>query len=156
MSESWPVAEFDQVRRLRALAAGITGARVAERVIPAPFGQVWGIISDLENELGTFEPDMRRITVHRKGGRIEARARGVLGFRARFDVQLDPGWCWMQSRFLMIGLAAVPVPDGTLVAATGGFRVPGRSALLPFGVLTANQRALTRLAHRLTHEDRKP
>lgn len=147
---SWPVPEFDQVRRLRVLAAGIPGARVAERLIPAPFEEVWGIVSDLEHELGNFEPDMRSVTVLRAGDRVEARARGVLGLRARFDVELDPGWCWMQSRFLLIGLAAVPAPGGTLVAATGGIRVPGRSALVPIGVLASNRRALRRLAARLS------
>ena len=144
------MADFDQVRRLRVLAAGISGARVAERFVPAPFEQVWEIVADLEHGLGTFEPDLRQVTVRRVGDRTEARARGSLGLRARFDVDLEPGWCWMQSRFLMIGVAAVPVPGGTLVAATGGIRIPGRAALLPVAVLPANRRALRRLAARAT------
>ena len=148
MKGPWPVADFDQVRRLRVLAAGISGARVAERLIPAPFEQVWDIVADLENELGTFEPDMRRVVVRQVGDRTEAWAQGRLGFRARFDVDLEPGWCWMQSRFLMIGIAAAPAPGGTLVAATGGIRVPGRAALLPVAALPANRRALRRLAAR--------
>jgi hypothetical protein len=150
MNTSWPVAEFDQVRRLRALAAGIPGARVAERVVAAPFDRVWGIVSDLEGELGTLEPDMRAVTL-RQGddGRLVAHARGSLGLRARLDVELAPGWCWMQSRFLMIGVAAVPVPGGTLVAATGGLRVPGRAAVLPVLARRANERALRRLAARV-------
>ena len=40
MNTSWPVAEYDQVRRLRVIAAGISGARVAERVVAAPFERV--------------------------------------------------------------------------------------------------------------------
>jgi hypothetical protein len=149
MNTSWPVAEFDQVRRLRVLAAGIAGARVAEQVIHAPFEQVWAIVSDLEHELGTFETDMRQVTVRHAGDAVEAYARGRLGLRARFDVDLGPGWCWMQSRFIMIGVAAAPVPEGTLVAATGGLRVPGRAALIPIGVGTTNRRALRRLAARV-------
>ncbi|MHA6760666.1 hypothetical protein [Streptacidiphilus sp. PAMC 29251] len=152
MNGPWPVADFDQVRRLRVLAAGISGAQVAERLIPAPFTQVWDIVADLENELGTFEPDMHRVVVRRIGDRTEARARGRIGLRARFDVELEPGWCWMQSRFLMIGIAAVPTPDGTLVAATGGIRIPGRAALLPVATLPANRRALRRLAARVIGE----
>ncbi|MEZ0092026.1 hypothetical protein [Streptacidiphilus sp. EB129] len=148
MTPNWPVPGLDPVRRLRVLAAGISGAALAERVIPLPFDRLWGIVSDLEHELGTFEVDMRDITLREVDGRLEAHARGRLGFRARFDVQLEPGWCWMQSRFLMIGIAAVPVPNGTLVAATGGFRLPGRAALFPIGVRRANAHALARLARR--------
>ncbi|MFI6925421.1 hypothetical protein ACIBIZ_36150 [Nonomuraea spiralis] len=147
---SWPVAELDPVRRLRVLAAAIPGAYVAERVIPAPFAAVWAVAGDLEGEFGTFEPDMRRLTLEPAGtdGRLVARARSRYGMRARFDVDLRPGWCWMQSRFLLVGLAATAVPEGTLVAQTGGVRVPGRAALVPWGVRTAGEKALARLAAR--------
>ncbi|NUW31529.1 hypothetical protein HTZ77_08835 [Nonomuraea sp. SMC257] len=151
MDMSWPVADLDPVRRLRALAAAIPGAYVAERVIPAPFATVWAVAGDLEKEFGTFEPDMRRLVVEsaRPDGRLVARARSRYGMRARFDVDLRPGWCWMQSRFLLVGLAARPVPEGTLVAQTGGVRVPGRAALVPWGVRAAGDRALARLAARV-------
>ncbi|WP_042401499.1 hypothetical protein [Streptacidiphilus carbonis] len=153
MKPSWPVAEFDQVRRLRALAAGVSGAAVAERTVPESFDRVWEIVADLEHELGAFEPDMRTIRLRRgPDGALLADARGRLGLRARFRVELEPGWLWMQSRFLMIGVAAVPAPGGTLVAATGGFRIPGRAALFPLAVRHANARALRRLAARV--EDR--
>lgn len=156
MDMSWPVADLDPVRRLRALAAAIPGASVAERVIPAPFAAVWAVVSDLEKEFGTFEPDMRHLTVESTGpddGRLVARARSRYGMRARFDVDLRPGWCWMQSRFLLVGLAATAVPEGTLVAQTGGVRVPGRAALVPWGVRVAGERALARLASRVAARD---
>ncbi|WP_327085557.1 hypothetical protein OIE66_24755 [Nonomuraea sp. NBC_01738] len=148
---SWPVAELDAVRRLRALASAIPGAYVAERVIAAPFAVVWAVAGDLEREFGTFEPDMRDVTVESAGpdGRLVARARSRYGMRARFDVDLAPGWCWMQSRFLLVGLAATAVPEGTLVAQTGGVRVPGRAALVPWGVRPAGEKALARLAARV-------
>ncbi|NUP82540.1 MAG: hypothetical protein HOV96_33865, partial [Nonomuraea sp.] len=57
--------------------------------------------------------------------------------------------CWMQSRLLRVGLAATAVPEGTLVAQTGGVRVPGRSALGPLGVRAAGEKALARLAARV-------
>ncbi|MEZ0066556.1 hypothetical protein ABIA32_002568 [Streptacidiphilus sp. MAP12-20] len=48
----------------------------------------------------------------------------------------------------MIGIAAVPVAGDTLVAATGGFRLPGRGVQFPLGVRCANAHALARLARR--------
>ncbi|MFF5208598.1 hypothetical protein [Streptosporangium sp. NPDC000396] len=145
---SWPVAELDPVRRLRILAAAIPGAAVASQLIPAPFEAVWEVASDLEGEFGTFEPDMKSLVLHRENDRLIALARSRFGMRARFEVDLRPGWCWMQSRFLMIGLAATPAPGGTLFAATGGVRVPGRAALVPILVRRANERAIQRLAER--------
>ena len=47
---------------------------------------------------------------------MTARARGRLGQHARFDVVLRPGWCVMQSRFLIGGMAAVPEAGGTRFA----------------------------------------
>jgi hypothetical protein len=37
----------------------------------------------------------------------------------RLDGVLRPGWCWLQSRFLVIGMAAAAEPGGTRVALTG-------------------------------------
>lgn len=145
MTGSWPVASLDPVRRLNVLASAVSGAEVVTRVIPAPFADVWAVASDLEGGFGTFEPDMRSVTVVSD---TVALARSKYGLRARFAVDLRPGWLWMQSRFLLIGLAATPVEGGTLFAATGGVRIPGRAALVPFGVRRANTRALERLAAR--------
>lgn len=148
---NWPVADLDPVRRLRVLAAAVPGAVVAERIIRAPFEQVWEVAGDLEREFGTFEPDMRRLRIVADdgGGRLVAEARSRYGMRARFDVDLRPGWCWMQSRFLIVGVAAAAVPGGTLVAQTGGVRVPGRAALVPLGVRAAGEKALARLEARV-------
>jgi hypothetical protein len=149
MNTSWPVADFDQVRRLRVMAAGVRGAYVATGVVPVPLDVAWPILSDLENEFTNYEIDMRRVKLERSGDRLVARARGRLGFRARFDVDLQPGWCWMQSRFLLIGVAATSVSGGTLVAATGGVRIPGRAALLPIGVRGANEAVINRITTRM-------
>jgi hypothetical protein len=148
MTGTWPRADLDPVRRLRALAAGIRGAHVTERVVPAPFDAVWGILADLEGGFGTVQPDMRQVRVTRRDGdRLEAVARSRFGMRARFDGVLRPGWCWLQSRFLLIGMAANAEPGGgTRVAFTGGLRVPGRAALVPVGVRREARRSLDRLA----------
>lgn len=76
---------LDEVNRLRIMAAGVRGARVAERVIPAPLDAVWAVMGDLEGEFGRFQPDMRSIRVLRVAGdRVEALARSKYGFRAHF------------------------------------------------------------------------
>lgn len=148
MTEHWPQARIDEIAKLRALAAGVRGARVGERLIAAPFPVVWELLSDLEGSFGDIEPDMRHLTViRREGDRVEALARSRFGMRARLRGTLRPGWGWLQSRFLLIGFAAVAdTPGTTRVAMTGGLRVPGRAALVPIGVASAARGSLERLA----------
>ncbi|WP_232665808.1 hypothetical protein [Pseudonocardia sp. TRM90224] len=152
MNEHWPRAELDAVQRLRVLAAMIAGAAVTERVIAAPFEEVWGLLTDLEGTFGEIQPDMRHLHVaQRSGDRLVAHVRSRYGMRARFDGVLRPGSCWLQSRFLLVGMAAAGAPGGgTLVALTGGVRVPGRPALVPIGVRREARRSLDRLERLLT------
>ncbi|WP_251071345.1 hypothetical protein [Streptomyces sp. ISL-43] len=142
----------DPVARLRIMAAGVPGARVVERVLPAPLEAVWAVMSDLEGEFGHFQPDMRTVRVLRvTGDRVEALARSKYGPRAHFRGVLRPGWCWLQSRFLIIGMAAAPEPGGgTRVALTGGVRVPGRASIVPVGAERELREAMTRLAGRVS------
>ncbi|MCJ1679216.1 SRPBCC family protein [Streptomyces sp. APSN-46.1] len=151
---TYPIDAVDAVGavgRLRIMAAGVRGARVVERVLPAPVEEVWALMSDLEGEFGRFQPDMRRVRVLRMtGDRVEALARSKYGLRAHFRGVLRPGWCWLQSRFLIIGMAAAPEPGGgTRVALTGGVRVPGRAAIVPLGTAAELADALNRLEARL-------
>ncbi|MFI6845694.1 SRPBCC family protein [Kitasatospora sp. NBC_00085] len=122
----WPVAAFDPVRRLHVIAAVTPGADVRETVIDAPFDQVWAVAADLEDGLPRWLPDLRsvRLTAGPAGGRTEALVVGHSRLRARFDVELTPGWCLMRSRFLLGGMAARPEPDGTRFAFLGAFRLP--------------------------------
>jgi hypothetical protein len=144
----WPVAELDNVRLLRVLAAGIRGAAVTERVIDAPIGEVWARLADLEGDFTRIQPDMSSLRVTTVDGeRVEALARSRYGMRARFDGVLRPGWCWLASRFLLIGMAAAAEPGGrTRVALTGGIRVPGKAAIVPIGVRREARRSLDRLS----------
>lgn len=146
-----PGHELDPVARLRIMAAAVPGARVVEAVLPAPLEAVWAVMSDLEGEFGRFQPDMRTVRVLRTtGDRVEALARSKYGLRAHFRGVLRPGWCWLQSRFLIIGMAAAPAPDGaTRVALTGGVRVPGRAAIVPVGAERELRQAMARLAERV-------
>jgi hypothetical protein len=151
MTEQWPTAEVDQITRLRALAAGVSGATVTERTVEADLAAVWALVSDFEGTFGLIEPDMRQVRVTmREGDRIELEARSRWGFRAHLVGLHRPGWFWVQSRFLLIGIAAAAQPDGrTRVALTGGVRVPGRAAIVPIGVQYSARTALDRLEGQL-------
>ncbi|RPF41187.1 hypothetical protein EDD96_4980 [Streptomyces sp. Ag109_G2-6] len=133
--------EIDDVHRLRIMAAGVRGAQLVERTLAAPFEEVWPVMSALD-----FLPDLQHTRLlHCDGDRIELLARSKYGFRAHLRGFRRPGWCWLQSRFLLVGLAAAPDGSGTRIALTGGVRVPTRAAVLPFGT----KPELTKAAHRL-------
>ncbi|MCX5377365.1 hypothetical protein [Streptomyces sp. NBC_00091] len=126
MNDTWPVAELDAVRRLRVIARTTPAASFAEHLVPAPFDRVWALASDLENQLPRLITDISAFTVTSAAGeRMQARARSPLGMRARFDIVLRPGWCLMQSRFVLGGMAAVPEGDATRFAFFGALRIPG-------------------------------
>jgi hypothetical protein len=150
---NWPVAELDTIRRLRALAAAVPGAFVAETTLDAPFDQVWAVAADLEHELPAYLPDVRSFIVTRRDGeRLQAHARGYAGLRAHFDIVLRPGWCVMRSRFLLGGLAAVPDGQRTRFAFLGGVHIPAQRTVAPaltaFGNWAA-PRVLSRFASRV-------
>ena len=152
---SWPVADLDPVRRLRALAGGIPGAVVVEQVILASFWAVWDIASDLENEVPRSEWHVRSLHITRaEGERLEALVYGLAGVRDRFDIVLRPGWCWMQGRVLVAGMAATPVEDGTLFAFATGLRVPGAGFLRPV-LRRGADRSLRRLAQHVEEGNKK-
>jgi hypothetical protein len=142
----WPQAELTDVERLRALAAGVPGAAVTERVLDAPVERVKELLTDL-NAFATIQADLVSATlVERRGDRVVVLARGRRGQRARLEGQLRPGWCWLQSRFLIIGMAvAAEQGGGARVALTGGIRVPGRAAIVPIRVRQESTKAMDRL-----------
>lgn len=154
---AWPVAELDAVRRLRVIAAATPGAVVHERVLPAPIDRVWEVAADLEGELPSWLlPDIRRVRVSdRERDRLVAHMIGYSGLRAPFDVVLRPGWCLMQSRYLLGGMAATPDGADTRFAFLGGVRGPLRllnPLLLPLSG-GSGVRALGRLTDRVAARD---
>jgi hypothetical protein len=93
---------------------------------------VWAVAADLEHELPRYLTDVRSMRITRADGeRLEARARGYFGVRARFDVVLRPGWCIMRSRCLLGGLAAVAEGDRTRFAFLGGVHIPAQRLAAP-------------------------
>ncbi|GAA5771507.1 hypothetical protein Aros01_08046 [Streptosporangium roseum] len=123
--------DLDPVRRLRVMAAATPGGVLLERVIPLPFATVWAVLEDLEGELPRYQPYVRILRVTPgEGDRLRALALGRAGLRGDFDGVQRSGWCWMQSRYITFGLAAVEVPGGTLVGRAGSSRRPLLRALL--------------------------
>ncbi|WP_427890938.1 hypothetical protein ACQHIV_01605 [Kribbella sp. GL6] len=148
---NWPQIELTDVERFRALAAGVPGAAVTERVLPQESDRVKAMLNDLD-VFAEIQADFVSATIEqRDGDHVVVRARGARGQRARLVGQLRPGWCWLQSRLLIIGMAAAPEPGGgTRVALTGGIRVPGRARIVPIGVRQESKKALDRLEELLT------
>ncbi|MET8745692.1 hypothetical protein [Streptomyces sp. NPDC004728] len=146
MNDPWPLTDLDPVRRLHVLAGGIRGAYVTEAHMDAPFERVWALLGDLEGAFGQVVPDMERLrVVCRQGELVEALAHSRYGMRARLRGVQRPGWCWLQSRFLLLGVAAAPEGRGTRVAFTGGVRLPAQAALIPLGVRREGSRSVQRL-----------
>jgi hypothetical protein len=137
VSGSWPTAELDPVRRLRVLAGANGRALYAERYFDVPLDEVWRIASDLEHELPRLVGGLRSFTPALPAGpagsgppeRFTATAVSRLRHRERFDVVLRPGWCLMQSRLLVGGMAAAAEGSGTRFALMYRPRLPGGAVL---------------------------
>lgn len=143
---NWPQVELTDVERFRALAAGVPGAAITERVLPDAPDQVKEMLANLD-VFAAIQADLVEATLEeRDGDHVVIRAKGKRGQRARLTGQLRPGWCWLQSRFLIIGMAIAAEPGGgTRVALTGGIRVPGRAAIVPIRVRQESSKTLDRL-----------
>ena len=135
---SWEPLELDPIRRVRVLAGAIPGAAVAEDVLDAPFDAVWAGATDFEHvggiEILIKEP---RITSREPdsetGGErvtVEYRPR-PFGPKDVIEVDLRPGWCWMQSRLAVAAMAAVPEGERTRFAHLEAVRLPGKRILKP-------------------------
>jgi hypothetical protein len=123
---NWPISELDQVRRLRAMHAALPGTLLSETVVPEEFDRVWTELSDLEHDFLHYAPSITSIRItERDGERMRAQVRDRIGLRAPFDVALRTGWCLMQSRFVVFGMAAASTDEGTRVGYLLGLRLPG-------------------------------
>lgn len=151
MTDNWPQTDLDDVRRLRVLAAGIPGAAVTERVFDRPPAELWDLMWGGGRNFADIQPDMRSIvSLTIDGDQVDLVAHSRHGFRAHLQGTVRPGWCWLQSRFLLIGMAAAPEPGGgTRVALTGGVRIPHGAALVPIGVRRESTKTLDRLQAKL-------
>jgi len=154
MGQAWPTGDIDALQRLRVLTVAVHAPMYAEEVLEAPLDRVWSVAGDLEAELPHLISSMRSFTVLDRTGDGEFRARAVstLGTHADFDVVLQPGWCLMQSRYVIGGMAAVPAGEHTRFAVLGATRlVRGRPATRLLGPAgrALGRRMIGRLRRRL-------
>jgi len=130
---AWPVAGLDPIRRLDVLAAALPGVAVQKTVLHAPFEEVWGFLTDFERSVPTFDPVVTKVVERaRAGGHVRLTAwsgRFLPGLP--FEVDVEPGFCWMRSRWriYVVGMAAVPDGDRTRVAHLEGSTLPGARLL---------------------------
>ena len=130
-----PVASLERIARLRVLAAALPGVDVQERTIDAPFDVVWSWVADLERSVPRFDADVAKLRVLERRGpagdeRLRIRAAGpakLLWLPWTFDVDLQPGWCWMVSKpqTYLVGMAAEPFGDQTRFAHLEGIGFAG-------------------------------
>jgi len=123
----WPTARLDPVRQLRVLAEVLQGVGLVERVLDAPYEQLWAFLQDLERSVPAFDPMVRSLRVlAREGERLTvATWMPRLPIPLRFQVELRDGWCLMRSRLYLVGMAAVPLGDQTRYAHLEGLPVRG-------------------------------
>jgi len=140
MSE-WPESDLDPVRRMRILVAALPRAAFRERVLDAPFDDVWRVASDLERGTPQWKKDVSALTILRQENEsLEVEIRSYLGIRMRLRAVLRPGWCVMHGRLLSVGMAATPEGSQTRFAHFAALSLPGTGALRPV------------LRHRIHHE----
>ena len=126
---AWPEARLDPVQRLRVLAAGLPCVALAETVLEAPIERVWGLTGDLVDGAPRFEIGVQSARIiEQRGDHLELEVRSVFGTRTHFDVELRFGWCLMQSRSALIGMAAAEEETGrtTRFAHFEGSKLLGR------------------------------
>ncbi|MEV4514443.1 hypothetical protein AB0K00_36460 [Dactylosporangium sp. NPDC049525] len=126
MSSTWPTVRLDAIQRLRVLSATLRAPLYAETRFAEPPDDVWSVAADLPAFLPRWIRTMRSFDYVDDdidgAATRQAVAVSRIGHRAVFDVALERGWCLMQSRNVIGGMAAVPDGDGTRFAVLGGVR----------------------------------
>jgi hypothetical protein len=138
---TWPAAQLDNVRRLRVLAAGVPNAVLEERDFDVPFARFWDFVADLERSVPSFDRTVTRLEIRERRARddgvsvdIDAVATSSNLLRTRFDVRLEPGFCWMVNphRLYVVGMAAVALDDARVhYAHLEGSPLPGTGVSRP-------------------------
>jgi hypothetical protein len=137
--------ELDPIRRLRLVAAGLRGGVVVEGVLDAPFNDVWSAATDFEHTVSRLEVLIGKARIlSRDGERLVMDIwPPLMGPAMRMDVVLRPGWCLMQTRMTIAGMAARPEGERTRFAHLEAWRLPGRR--IAGGLLLAKMHAVDEL-----------
>ncbi len=130
----WPLAQLDPIRRLVAIEAAMPGLVGAERIIEAPFDQVWAWIADLERSVPEFDTTVRHLQVQaRRGSEVDLLTRTAhVPFPLKVHAHLESGFCLMRSEpaIYVVGMAAVPQGGQTRFRHTEGVPIRGAGRLL--------------------------
>jgi len=98
-------------------------------------------VRDLEQGTPLWKTDVTGLTVLRQDDeRLDVEIRSYFGIGLRLTAILRPGWCLMQGRLLVVGMAAAPEGERTRFAHFQAVSLPGSRLLRPF------------LRHRIHHE----
>jgi hypothetical protein len=147
--------DLDPIRRLRVLAAALPGVTLVEVSLDAPFEAVWSVAGDLVGGVPRFEKPITRVQItERSDDLLKVTVHMRRGPATDWNVLLRPGLCWMQStrRGMLVGMAAVPQPDGrTRFAHAQGTRAPIGLLLAP--LLRRKLREEIRRIERLAQAD---
>jgi len=124
----WPEAHLDPIARLRVIESAVPSLIGAERVIDAPFDDVWSWIADLEISVPTFDHSVSKLRIAaRTGADLDVRAQSFgVPISLRFDARLEPGLCIMRARrrLYFVGMAAVAEGDRTRFRHVEGVPLP--------------------------------
>jgi hypothetical protein len=137
----WPQGRLDAVARLRVVETAVRGLGTAERIIAAPYVEVWDFVSDLERAVPAFDSLVRTLRIRDReplpggGERLDVLSWSTGSPVALpFDVHLEDGLCLMRARgrLFFVGMAAAPEgPGRTRFRHVEGVPLPGGSLLRP-------------------------
>lgn len=147
----WPVTEPSPVEKLHAMAQALPGCVVVERDYSVSADALWQHLSDLGSTVPKIQSHVRRLSIlSRSGDHLDLRVDGYLGVRTSMRAVLQPHWCVMQSRFLVIVMAVDATANGARLARLQCVRINGMP--IPGFAIRRNLRAeLERLARLTEH-----
>jgi hypothetical protein len=137
----WPQGRLDAVARLQVVETAVDGVGAAERIIDAPYAEVWDFVSDLERAVPAFDSLVRKLRIRDRrplaggGERLDVLSWSTGSPVALpFAVHLEDGLCLMRARgrLFFVGMAAAPEGAGhTRFRHVEGVPLPGGKLLRP-------------------------